>query len=60
MTRAEAIKVLENDIRVAEINDHPYEVRALQLGIEALKRIERLRDYYGGSANELLPGETEI
>jgi len=31
---------------------------AHQLGIEALTRLERLRDIYGGSANELLPGET--
>ncbi len=42
MNLDEAIKVLENGARIAEVNDRPYEVRALQLGIEAIE-LERER-----------------
>ena len=55
----EAINVLENEVRVSEINDRPLEVKAFNLGIEALKevRASREEDYIGDTG--LLPGEIE-
>ena len=53
----EAIKVLENDIRVAEVNDYPWEVKAFKLGIEALTLLQNPTDPRLIYARKLLLGE---
>ena len=59
MTLDEAITTLQDaGIQITDLVPPSYE-NALKLGIEAMRRLDRLRDYYGGSANELIPGETE-
>jgi len=59
MTIDEAVTVLENEARVAEVNDRPLEVKAIKLGIEALKQIKYLHEIHILHDDELLPGETE-
>ncbi len=59
MNLDEAIKVLENGARIAEVNDRPYEVRALQLGIEAIELERERRKTTSPYRYKLLPGETE-
>ena len=59
MTIDKAIKILETEVRVAEVNDRPYEVYALQLGIEALKAIQGTREPHSRILPSYLPGETE-
>jgi hypothetical protein len=57
ITMSEAINVLENEVRIAEVNTRPVEVKALGLGIEVMKRIRAARagPYYG--LLNLFPGE---
>ena len=59
MTIDKAIKILETEVRVAEVNDRPYEVYALQLGIEALKLIAQEPPEGYTCIPRPLPGETE-
>ena len=59
MTIDEALNILQNEVRVAEVNDRPLEVSALQLGIEALHRIKGQRGLRCPDVNYPLPGETE-
>ena len=55
----EAINIIENEVRVAEVNDRLFELDAFQLGIEALKRIQHLRGYSMTQVDTRLSGETE-
>lgn len=59
MTIDEAIKELEKDIPPIPTVEWSKHTRAKALGIEALKRMKRLRDCYGEEAQRLLPGETK-
>ena len=63
ITIDEAILIIGNEVRVAEVNDRPLEVKAFELGIEALKRIKEERVYHFSQGligiNRLLQGETE-
>lgn len=58
MTIDEAIKTDETLIEFPEKNLWDFELEAIKLGIEALKREKERRHYYINSAPELLPGET--
>ena len=59
MTIDEAIKTLENEVRIAEVNDHLRELATFQLSIEALKRVKGARTNLYQRYSHLLPGETE-
>lgn len=58
MTLDEAITVLENEVRVAEVNGRPLEVKAFQIGIGAIQQIAQMRLLDISPIAELLPGET--
>jgi hypothetical protein len=59
MTIEEAIKILSRDL----IPNYPYAIspkaRAIQLGIEALRQVQRLRPNLSYANATRLPGETE-
>lgn len=54
-----AIVILENEVRVAEVNDRPSEMKALQLGIEALDAIATWRRARSDNSLMRLPSETK-
>ena len=55
----EALNTLQNEVRVAEVNDRPLELAALQLGIEALKHYKQERERRGAAKTMWLQGETK-
>jgi len=59
MTIDEAIKQLEESDWFTTVNHTPEYSKAIQLAIEALKRLQDLRVDFELLASELLPGETE-
>ncbi len=63
MTLDEAIRLLELESRCGEYTPDCDILKALKLGIEALKRIKNERVYHFSQGligiNRLLPGETE-
>ena len=59
MTIDETIRVLENEIRISELNNRPYEVSAFKLGIEALKRVQLYRKGMYIGLGDKMPGETK-
>jgi len=59
MTIDEAIEILGDIIRFVKPADPPYEHDALKLGIEALRRIQKLRGYSMTQVDTKLSGETE-
>jgi len=58
MTIDEAIEELTDLSKVGLNRLTPSELRALKLGVEALKRLEKERAYDETTVFELLPGET--
>lgn len=59
MTIDEAIEMQEGVIKTLFFTLTLNERKALQLGIEALKEVRRLRSYKAFHVLKLLPGETE-
>ncbi|GAI70409.1 unnamed protein product [marine sediment metagenome] len=59
MTIDEAIKRLENKALQSLTRDEPRDAKAIQLGIEALKRISAMRKGYRDRETDLLQGEAE-
>lgn len=59
MTIVEATKVLEDIIKYVEPADPPEEHQALNLGIEALKRLQADREVIPSDEFFMLPGETK-
>ena len=58
MTIDDAIKILTNLNQQEEIVGWLDIKPAVQIGIEALKQIKGIRDRYGWSVSQPLPGET--
>ena len=59
MTLEEAIKYNEEVREGIDVDEMPKHHAAVQLGVEALKRIKRLSPNRALPFTELLPGETE-
>lgn len=58
MTIDEAIKIIQQLGWNTSFNLTPHQSSAVQLGIEALKRVSAFRQYPPREFGELLPGET--
>ena len=54
----EAVEIFEDIIHYVEAGDSPEEYQAIQLAIEALKRIQTYRFMHIAGFVPLLPGET--
>jgi len=54
-----AIEILEDILHYVKPGDPPDEHRAIELGIEALKRVKEARKKVYFTARSLLPGETK-
>ena len=54
-----AINLLETEVAVAKIFDRTLSIKALNLGIEALKLVRELRLHHNVLADYSLPGETK-
>ena len=59
MTLDEAIKIQENFLKTIPDTRYPNLFHAIQLGIEALKKIKEQRNLDGWLGTLGLPGETE-
>ena len=59
MTIDEAIRIIQENAAWLDIESSKGYFQALQLGIEALKRIKYQREIWMPTAIALLPGETE-
>ena len=59
MTIPEAIEILEKQIRLTSPNLEPDLIKAIKLGIEALKKLKELRTVKVVIFDRPLPGETE-
>lgn len=59
MTIDEAIKVLESEVECWRLHPEEAYPKALELGIEALKRLKYHRSLHSRPFYKLLPGETE-
>jgi len=59
MTMDEAIRKLEQQLNGNIPEDYPDTAKALQLGIEGLKRVKPERTVFTHYPKEPLPGETE-
>ena len=58
MKLEEAILTIENEVRVAEVNDQPRAIKALKLGSEALKSCQSVAEGYQYWYERPLFGET--
>lgn len=59
MTIDEAISILENMIWAEDYEKDSVETKAIQLSVEALKRIKKRNTITHTELSSLLPGETE-
>jgi len=59
MTIDEAIRIIQENAAWLDIESSKGYFQALQLGIEALKRVKWQRENYQKTSYRLLPGETE-
>ena len=59
ITINQAIKAIEADLKAGYVDEADKFVKAMRLGIEALKREQEYRPRKGPRNFDLLPGETE-
>ncbi len=59
MNIPKAIEILSESVELTDFAPDPDFIDALQLGIEALKRVKKHRPLYAGIYPHLLPGETK-